>query len=796
LFNDDTEIFKLRDGFKIETVKEILKKFLEEMEKKEENILNYKLEKKRKFRSSNQQNIKKMKNNVNNNIIVNAQALMKQEIENMKNNKYIVNSINVSQTNNNNNYDTEVLNLKPRLNSGGKNINKNNFDELYFNAPLSPIADYEIRLHSGKNVITSKKEKYNKFKTFTANALENEAEREAKINAMEAKGFVGESAYQNLKAQKAQQNLPYSSKYQNYKADFDQLRQNFENGNQSAFSQQQISNFRKPGNTNPNNNNNNNESSNNFNYNNISNVSCAYNKGLGSNNNLPINNKKKNSNVPIDIYQLNAEGIKFIGGNLDKKSNKITLNFAKNSQNCLHHSNRPMTPGYSKSNRPISSSIYSSKRNITGKINSVFKNNLNNINNNMSKKESNLDMLAGSNTNVNIFSNKNNNLKNEKINHKVNNFSQSIDDSHNYQPGDFSIIKYMVDVDIFENNKNQMNYTFIKNLVGDNIHASQINEDGVIEFKPMGDPLFSAGAAAKNINIAAEIEAGINNKNNTNKGVHFTNHNFQIDQNINKNNNNHNDNNKNNQLKEMNNESENLDLDKLLVDYKMKVLNIESKRSVNPFDFVIREEKKDFSMTNFGLIIEGNAISQCLNPEIYPIFWDLILRSRAIICCRCSPNSKSDVVEFVKKMSNQITLAIGDGGNDVNMIKAANIGVGIFGKEGHQAAFNSDYAISQFKYLERLLFYHGRYSALRNSYFINFFFFKNLIFTFPQFWFSLFSGFSGALLWDDWYYLGYNSFISTLPAASRMLFEEDIDVTFKDIKDKKIKALMEGLVFV
>lgn len=801
LFNDDTEVFKLRDGYKNESVKEILKKFLEEMEKTEENILNYKIERKRKLRSNSNQNNRGLNNFNDNNIIVNAQALMKQEMENLKHNKFNnnINHNNILYSNQNYNYDTEVLNLKPKQNSGVKNLHNN---EFFFNTPVSPIANHEMKLYSSKNIVNSFKDKNNKFYNYPTNALENETEKEAKINALENED---ENVYPNSKEQIAQQNLPYSSRYDHYKADFNQLRQNLENGNPKVFSPNQISNLRKlrTNNTNHNSNNNaNNESSNNFNYNSISNASNAYNKGLGFNSNGPILTKK-NSIVPIDLNQLNAEGIKFIGGNLDKKSNKITLNFIKNTQNSLQHSNRPMTPGYSKSIRPVSSSIYSSKRNYTGNINPVFKNNLNNIKNNMNKKESNINVITGSNTNVNIFNNNqfNNNPNNVNNVNVINNNYQSFEDSQNYEPGDFSIIKYMVDVDLFENNKNQLNYTFIKNLVGDNIHASKMNEEGVIEFKPMEDPLFAE--VPKNINIEAEIEAE-NNKFNQKKSVHFNDENHLLN-----NQNQHFPNNKqkkininldnlnkininNNELQDMNNQSGNLDLDKLLEDYKMKVMNIERARSVNPFDFVIREEKKDFSMTNFGLIIEGSAIAQCLNPEIYPIFWDLILRCRAIICCRCSPNFKSDVVEFVKKMSNQTTLAIGDGGNDVNMIKAANIGVGIFGKEGYQAAFNSDYAISQFKYLERLLFYHGRYSALRNSYFINFFFFKNLIFTFPQFWFSLFSGFSGALLWDEWYYLGYNSFISTLPAACRMLFEEDLDVTFKDIKDKKIKSLMEG----
>ena len=63
-----------------------------------------------------------------------------------------------------------------------------------------------------------------------------------------------------------------------------------------------------------------------------------------------------------------------------------------------------------------------------------------------------------------------------------------------------------------------------------------------------------------------------------------------------------------------------------------------------------------------------------------------------------------------------ITLAIGDGANDVNMITSAHVGVGIIGLEGKQAARASDYAIGQFKFLKKLLFYHGHESLRRNSF--------------------------------------------------------------------------------
>ena len=130
---------------------------------------------------------------------------------------------------------------------------------------------------------------------------------------------------------------------------------------------------------------------------------------------------------------------------------------------------------------------------------------------------------------------------------------------------------------------------------------------------------------------------------------------------------------------------------------------------------------------NNGLIIEGISITKCItNPSIKDLFLDIISKCRTVICCRCAPIQKSEMVHFVKQNTINLgysTLAIGDGGNDVNMIKEASIG--LFGKEGYQTAFNSDYAISKFKYLSRLLLYHGRFSLMRNSYFILYFFYKS-----------------------------------------------------------------------
>ena len=202
----------------------------------------------------------------------------------------------------------------------------------------------------------------------------------------------------------------------------------------------------------------------------------------------------------------------------------------------------------------------------------------------------------------------------------------------------------------------------------------------------------------------------------------------------------------------------------------------------------IYERNKKISC-KYSLIIEGSSINTCIdNEEISKIFYELIKDSRFLICCRSSPSQKSKIVNFIKQNSNELTLAIGDGGNDVSMIRAAHVGIGIFGKEGYQAAYNSDYAISQFKYLKRLLFVDGRFSLKRNSYFIYHYFYKNVIYRMSQYWFQIFSDFSGKSLIDDLYATGFNSFFTVFQLLAYAIIEEDFDADFTNhSKADKIK---------
>lgn len=138
----------------------------------------------------------------------------------------------------------------------------------------------------------------------------------------------------------------------------------------------------------------------------------------------------------------------------------------------------------------------------------------------------------------------------------------------------------------------------------------------------------------------------------------------------------------------------------------------------------------------------------------------------------------------MRRKLNKITLAIGDGANDVPMIKTAHIGVGLFGEEGMGAVQACDYALPEFRMLWRLLLVHGRWNYIRISEMILYFFYKNMLFTLPQFIFSFFCAYSGQSLFDDWYISLYNLVFTSIPLIIRAIFEQDVNYVIKKRADK------------
>uniref|UniRef100_A0A8D0BYH3 Phospholipid-transporting ATPase n=1 Tax=Salvator merianae TaxID=96440 RepID=A0A8D0BYH3_SALMN len=174
---------------------------------------------------------------------------------------------------------------------------------------------------------------------------------------------------------------------------------------------------------------------------------------------------------------------------------------------------------------------------------------------------------------------------------------------------------------------------------------------------------------------------------------------------------------------------------------------------------------------DIALIIDGQTLKYALSFEVRQSFLDLALSCKAVICCRVSPLQKSEIVDMVKKHVNAITLAIGDGANDVGMIQTAHVGVGISGNEGMQATNSSDYAIAQFSYLEKLLLVHGAWSYNRVTKCILYCFYKNVVLYIIELWFAFVNGFSGQILFERWCIGLYNVIFTALPPFTLGIFE-------------------------
>ncbi|SCZ97715.1 BZ3500_MvSof-1268-A1-R1_Chr4-3g07400 [Microbotryum saponariae] len=177
----------------------------------------------------------------------------------------------------------------------------------------------------------------------------------------------------------------------------------------------------------------------------------------------------------------------------------------------------------------------------------------------------------------------------------------------------------------------------------------------------------------------------------------------------------------------------------------------------------------------YGLVIDGATLRHAFaEPYTKQLMLELATRCRAVICCRTSPLQKALIVRLVKDGLGAMCLAIGDGANDVSMIQAADIGVGVAGEEGLQAVNSSDYAIGQFRYLQRLLLVHGHWSYMRNANMIVNFFYKEIIGIGILFWFQFYCGYSATTVYEYTYLLFWNVFWTLLPVIAIGVFDRSV----------------------
>lgn len=191
-----------------------------------------------------------------------------------------------------------------------------------------------------------------------------------------------------------------------------------------------------------------------------------------------------------------------------------------------------------------------------------------------------------------------------------------------------------------------------------------------------------------------------------------------------------------------------------------------------------------------ALLIDGSSLSYLLTHHQQD-FISLAVQLPAVIACRCSPTQKADVATLIRNHTHKRVACIGDGGNDVSMIQAADVGIGIVGKEGRQASLAADFSVTQFHHLTKLLVWHGRNSYKRSAKLAQFIIHRGLIISICQTMYSIATQFEPHALYRDWLLVGYATVYTTLPVFSLVL-DRDVDEALANLYPELYKELTSG----
>jgi phospholipid-translocating ATPase len=176
------------------------------------------------------------------------------------------------------------------------------------------------------------------------------------------------------------------------------------------------------------------------------------------------------------------------------------------------------------------------------------------------------------------------------------------------------------------------------------------------------------------------------------------------------------------------------------------------------------------------VVIDGHTLGIVeQSPTLSGLFYTLIPTVDSVICCRASPAQKAAIVKAIRgRVPGALTLAIGDGANDLAMISASHVGVGISGKEGLQAARVADYAIAQFRFLQRLLLVHGRWNYIRTAKFTLATFWKEMYFYLPTALYQQYNGYTGTSLYESASLTVFNTLFTSLAVIIPGIWEQDL----------------------
>ncbi|CAL5381438.1 unnamed protein product [Camellia sinensis] len=178
--------------------------------------------------------------------------------------------------------------------------------------------------------------------------------------------------------------------------------------------------------------------------------------------------------------------------------------------------------------------------------------------------------------------------------------------------------------------------------------------------------------------------------------------------------------------------------------------------------------------SSLALVIDGTSLVYILETELGDQLFQLASKCSVVLCCRVAPLQKAGIVDLVKNKTNDMTLAIGDGTNDVSMIQMADVGVGISGQAGQQAVMASDFSMGQFRFLVPLLLVHGHWNYQRMGYMILYNFYRNAVFVLVLFWYTLFTGFTLTTAITEWSSGLYSVIYTSFPTIFVGILDKDL----------------------
>lgn len=201
-----------------------------------------------------------------------------------------------------------------------------------------------------------------------------------------------------------------------------------------------------------------------------------------------------------------------------------------------------------------------------------------------------------------------------------------------------------------------------------------------------------------------------------------------------------------------------------------------------------REQVRDMldflsSKLDCCLVIDGESLQKSLD-YFSAEFFSLATQLSSVVACRCSPTQKAEVARYIQHYTRKRVCCIGDGGNDVSMIQAANVGLGIQGKEGMQASLAADFSLAQFSHVTKLIVWHGRNSYQRSAKLAQFVIHRGLIISIIQAVFSSIFYFAPIALYQGWLMVGYATVYTSAPAFSLTLdrdVSEDVALLYPEL---------------